>query len=98
MFGLFEEWDMLVAEVYLGRPLTDEEIERIKNPEQFHYYDNGDGRVRYEYYRRMKIPELHEDSITVIDKNIKRTYHYYSLGDSNEWKLSCIVENELRTN
>lgn len=95
MFGLCEEWDMLVAEWYLGRPLTEEEIERIKNPEQIHYYDNGDGRIRYEYYRRIKIPELHEESITVIDKDIKRTYHYSSLGNSDEWKFSCVIEDKL---
>jgi hypothetical protein len=98
MFGLYEEWDMLLAEAYLGRPLTEEEKERIQSPEQTHYYDNGDGRVRVEYYRRVKFPELHEDSITVVYQNKKRTYHYSSLGDSNQWKLDCIIEDELCTN
>jgi len=74
MFGLFEEWDMLMLEAYLSRPLTEKEKERIKNP------------------------ELHEDSITVVCQNKKRIYHYFSTGDSNQWNLSSIIEDELCTN
>lgn len=90
MLGFIPEWDELLMEVYLGRSLTDDERERLRGPR---YYDNGDGRIRVEYFRPVKFPELHEESITIIYPKVKRTYHYYSLGDSDEWKQTAILED-----